>query len=125
SRRIKNELRVLIVDDNQDAALGLAAMLESQGCCIDTAFTAGAALEKVAEFEPEALILDIGLPDMSGYELLQKIKKVYSRAATYIALSGYSRSVFNGESTESRFHYHLTKPADFKDLVEILSGVSA
>ena len=115
---------MLIVDDNEDAALGLAAMLESQGCAIETAFTGGAALDKVANFQPEALILDIGLPDMSGYELLRKIKNVYLREATYIALSGYSRSVFNGESTEGRFHYHLTKPADFKDLLDILSSVS-
>ena len=123
-KKIKDDLRVLIVDDNEDAALGLAAMLESQGCAIETAFTGGAALDKVADFQPEALILDIGLPDMSGYELLRKIKNVYSREATYIALSGYSRSVFNGESAEGRFHYHLTKPADFKDLLDILSSVS-
>ncbi len=123
-KKIKSDLRVLIVDDNEDAALGLAAMLESQGCAIATAFTGGAALNKVADFQPEALILDIGLPDMSGYELLHEIKNLYSRDATYIALSGYSRSVFNGESSAGRFHYHLTKPADFKDLLEILSSVS-
>lgn len=124
AKKIREELRVLIVDDNEDAALGLAAMLESQGCRIDTAFSAGAALAKVSDFRPEALILDIGLPDMSGYELLRKIKNVYSHNATYIALSGYSRSVFNGESPDSKFHYHLTKPADFKDLVAILSGIA-
>ena len=124
-KKLKDNLRVLIVDDNEDAALGLAAMLESQGCQIQTAFTAGAALDKVADFQPEAFILDIGLPDMSGYELLHKIKNVYKRNATYIALSGYSRSVFNGESTDGQFHFHLTKPADFKDLLEILSGVTA
>lgn len=123
-KKLKDDLRVLIVDDNEDAALGLAAMLESQGCQIQTAFTAGAALDKVADFQPEAFILDIGLPDMSGYELLRKIKNVYAGNATYIALSGYSRSVFNGESADGQFHFHLTKPADFKDLLEILSGVS-
>lgn len=125
AKKIRDELRVLIVDDNEDAALGLAAMLESQGCHIDTAFTADAALKKIDVFQPEALILDIGLPDMSGYELLRKIKHVYSRNATYIALSGYSRSVLSGESPKSTFHHHLTKPADFKDLVEILSDIPA
>jgi len=125
AKKIREELRVLIVDDNEDAALGLAAMLESQGCRIDTAFTADAALKKVDVFQPEAFILDIGLPDMSGYELLRKIKHLYPRNATYIALSGYSRSVINGESSNSIFHHHLTKPADFKDLVEILSCIPA
>lgn len=124
-KKPRKELRVLIVDDNEDAALGLAAMLESQGCKLQTAFTAGAALDKIADFQPEALILDIGLPDMSGYELLRRVKNAYERNATYIALSGYSRSVFNGESPEGQFHYHLTKPADFKDLLEILSEVPA
>lgn len=123
-KKIKEDLRVLIVDDNEDAALGLAAMLESQGCVIETAFTGGGALDKIESFQPEALILDIGLPDMSGYELLREIKSVYAREATYIALSGYSRSVFNGESSEGRFDHHLTKPADFKDLLDILSGVA-
>lgn len=125
AKKIKDDLRVLIVDDNEDAALGLAAMLESQGCALATAFTGAAALGKVTEFQPEVLILDIGLPDMSGYELLRIIKNVYFQEATYIALSGYSRSVFNGESSEGRFDYHLTKPADFKDLLDILSSVPA
>ncbi len=120
---LKPGLRVMIVDDNEDAAHGLGAMLETYGCHVSTVHTAKAALDRVSEQQPEVLILDIGLPDMSGYELLQQLKRRYAGSATYVALSGYSPSTFRGQLPDVTFDSYLTKPVRFKVLLEILSEV--
>lgn len=124
-REIKPQkgLRILLVDDNKDAAQGLEAMLESYDYQVKTAFTGNEALTELKNFTPDAFILDIRLPDMTGFELLAKIKQQRKDDALYIALSGYGPS-HRGEIDEKyKFDIHLTKPAQFKDILSTLSKV--
>lgn len=120
---LKEQLKVLIVDDNEDAARGLEAMLHMQGCHVATAYTAKSTLEKLDNFEPEVFILDIGLPDMNGYDLLQELKNIYNREALYIALTGFTQSKSDAHLRSAQFDYYHTKPADFNELLQILGTV--
>jgi PAS domain S-box-containing protein len=82
--------RILVVDDNKDAADSLAALLEIDGHQVKAVYTAEAGLEEVDLFKPDLVLLDIGLPRISGYEVVQRIKAVHPLISV-VALSGYGR----------------------------------
>ncbi len=124
STQLKKNLRVMIVDDNKDAVRGLKSMLQKEKCHVNTAYTGKAALKKIKDFKPEALIIDIGLPDIKGYELIKAIKADYKKGQLYVALTGYSHKEAQAQSEKVGFDYHMNKPANFNELVEILSKVS-
>ncbi|WP_025872730.1 hybrid sensor histidine kinase/response regulator [Methylobacillus glycogenes] len=109
----RSERTLLIVDDNEDALLALAAYLGLIGYHILTATTPEAALQHVAKSQPEVVILDIGLPGMSGYELAQEIQ-LRTRVKPYlIALTGYGQESDKLKSRQYGFDAHLTKPISF------------
>ncbi len=116
-------LRVLVVDDNVDAAQSLSMLLEMQGGCrTETAFDGLSALEAARSFEPEALILDIKLPDMSGYRLAQILREDERLAgALLIALSGFGHQEATEASLSAGFDYHLTKPVSVAELLDVLA----
>jgi PAS domain S-box-containing protein len=115
--------RVFIVDDNIDAVATLAEVLQLSGYTVATAHDARTVLARTAEGPPwDALILDIGLPDMTGYELAQRLREApTTRHATLIALTGYGQSHDRVISRNSGFDHHLVKPADIPQLIEILA----
>lgn len=105
--------RVLIVDDNEDAAEAVAALLESVGHEARTANSGRAALQEARRWLPDAMILDIGLPDMDGYELAQAVTaEGFVPAPRLIALSGYGMPNDLQRAREAGFARHLLKPAD-------------
>ena len=113
-------LNVLVVDDNEDAAYGLSLILEMKGCQVHTCHTAQAALEEANEFKPNVLILDIGLPDMTGYDLLTQLQQIVAPNTLKIALTGFGHKKAREESKKAGFDYHMTKPVDIDNLVQIL-----
>ncbi len=115
------ELKILVVDDNQDAAYGLSLILKMKGCQVETFHTASAALKRHKAFAPNVLILDIGLPDMTGYELLKAIKAESKTELLSIALTGFGHKQARESSKEAGFEYHITKPFDIDSLISILS----
>lgn len=121
---IKPDLRILIVDDNEEAVYGLKSWLQKANCQIQSAAAGTVALQMLEEFAPQVFILDIGLPDMDGYELLKKLKDKCKNKATYIALTGFGHEGARQKSLEAGFDYHLNKPASFKTIFNILSTVS-
>ncbi|HEY7773372.1 MAG TPA: PAS domain-containing protein [Marinagarivorans sp.] len=119
-------LDILIVDDNVDAAQALAMLLELQGHRTQVEYRATAALERIAQGAPHAMILDIGLPDMDGYALARKIRaEPLSSGATLIALTGYGQSEDRARSKQAGFDHHLVKPVVTKDLLAILGAIPA
>lgn len=109
----RSERTLLIVDDNEDALLALAEYLGLIGYHILTATTPEAALQHVAQSQPEVVILDIGLPGMSGYELAQEIQ-LRTRVKPYlIALTGYGQESDKLKARQYGFDAHLTKPISF------------
>ncbi|MYM83362.1 response regulator [Duganella sp. FT50W] len=110
-------LRLLLVDDNVDAALSGAALLQLLGHEVRIAHSGTEALAAVRQRMPQVAILDIGLPDMSGYELATAIRReAGGDAVRLVALTGYGQKEDVARAYEARFDLHLTKPASVADL---------
>jgi PAS domain S-box-containing protein len=115
-------LRVLIVDDNRDAGALLGYMLQTAGHVIHVHEDAASALQTAREFDVDVFILDIGLPDMDGYELAGRLRSdAHTAGATLIALTGYGQPQDRELSNAAGFDHHLVKPADHEELLRILS----
>lgn len=115
-------LRIMVVDDNLDAAETLAALLTVLGHEVTVQPGAGPALDAAALEPPEVFILDIGLPGMDGYELASRLREREAHAhALLIALTGYGQAGDHGKSMAAGFQHHLVKPVDSARLMEILS----
>jgi CheY-like chemotaxis protein len=113
--------RVLVVDDNVDAAELLAESLRRMGHETLVAFDAPEAIRVAADFEPEVALLDIGLPAMDGYELARRLIAQASRPALLVAISGYGLDADRKKSAEAGFAAHLVKPVRVQTLRELLA----
>jgi PAS domain S-box-containing protein len=117
------KLRILVVDDNEDTASGMAKLLKLSGHTVHVAHTGPDAIAAAREHRPEALILDIGLPGMDGYEVATLLREDEgSRGAVIIAVSGYGAEQIRSHCDEVRFDYHLVKPVNFDTLLDIIAG---
>ena len=113
--------RIVVVDDNQDAAEMLAMALDMLGCEVTVAHTAAQALDRIASADPSVVLLDIGLPDMNGYELARQVRQLPNGAAmTLIATTGWGQQKDRERAFSAGFDHHLTKPIDFAQLEPLL-----
>ena len=114
-------LRILIVDDNLDAAATMDTMLTLQGNETMVAHDGLEAIEKAAKYRPDVILLDIGMPKMNGYEAAKAIRLLdWGKEVTLIALTGWGQMSDKELSSEAGFDYHLTKPADVGVLTKLL-----
>jgi PAS domain S-box-containing protein len=115
--------RVLIVDDNEDAANSLAMLLSIQGHETQAVYSGKDALSRVRSFKPEIALLDIGLPEMNGYELAQRLRAVpHLEGMRLIALTGYGQAEDRQKARAAGFDDHLVKPVDLSALSRTLRG---
>ncbi len=113
--------RVLVVDDNVDAAEMLGEMLSLAGHVVSVKNDPITALETVQEFQPDVAVLDIGLPGMTGYELAERLRDTAScQSCRLVALTGYGQEQDRRRSARAGFDHHLVKPVDFERLMNIL-----
>ena len=118
-------LRVLVVDDNQDAAESLGLLLEALGHEIQTAYDGLSAVEAAIKFLPNVVLLDIGLPGIDGFEVAKRLRQHPELSGIVaVAMTGYGQEEDKRRSIEAGFNYHLVKPANFKQVKEILANVS-
>jgi PAS domain S-box-containing protein len=119
-------LRVLVVDDNLDAAQTLGALLEMSGYAVVLAHDGAAALSAVSTAPPHVVFLDIGLPDRSGFEVARAMRGIAGMEdATLVALTGWGAEQDRQRSSEAGFDAHLTKPADFDSVQQLLREAAA
>ncbi|HEX8108921.1 MAG TPA: response regulator, partial [Kofleriaceae bacterium] len=112
--------KVLVVDDNRDAAATLADLLEAMGYTTRVAHDGPNALRVAAEFDPELALLDIGLPVMDGYELAQRLRgRPGGRPLRLVAVTGYGQEADKQRTREASFDAHMVKPVH----VDHLQGV--
>jgi CheY-like chemotaxis protein len=105
--------RVLIVDDEPDNAESLQMLLDGLGHDVRIASDGVAALEAAAEFRPEVVFLDIGMPRMNGYEAAEKIRaRPWGADMRLIAVTGWGQAVDRQRSRDAGFDEHLVKPVD-------------
>ena len=117
--------RILVIDDNIDAAESLAILLEITGHISRTAHDGMTGIELAAEFEPEIILLDIGLPDINGYEVARRIRQyAWGKNIVLIAATGWGQVKDKELAKDAGFDEHLTKPIDFQQLNSILQNVS-
>jgi CheY-like chemotaxis protein len=113
--------RVLVVDDNRDAAITIGLLLEAAGYEVETCFDGDAALEAARRFGPDACVLDINLPGMEGYELAQRLReKLPGRPMVIATLTAYNDYAHLKRAADAGFDLQFTKPADAFDLEEQL-----
>ena len=113
--------RILIVDDNDDAAQSLALLLSHAGHDVRAVRDARSALDSVRTFKPDAVLLDIGLPDMDGWELARKLRAQIARPdLKLIAISGYGQKADRRRSRDAGIDHHLTKPVDYAAIAACL-----
>lgn len=109
--------RILVVDDNQDSANTSALLLQLEGHEVVAVYGGPAAIDAVREFKPEVILMDIGLPGMDGYEVVQRVRDIPEGAHTLIiAVSGYGPSESNTGTNGTAFDHHLMKPLDYAQL---------
>jgi CheY-like chemotaxis protein len=117
--------RILVVDDNVDAAETLAALLELQGHRVAVAHDGEGALQRVRESVPDTVLLDLGMPGMDGYEVARALRDNPStRGARIIAVSGYGRAEDRARTRQAGFDMHLIKPVDPEGLRKVVEGPS-
>jgi signal transduction histidine kinase len=113
--------RVLVVDDNGDAAESLALLLRLAGHEARVAHDGPGALKEAEAFPPDAVLLDIGLPGMDGYEVARRLRRLEgARSATLVAVTGYGQDDDLRRSKEAGFDHHLIKPVDPSTLYDLL-----
>ena len=116
--------RVLVVDDNADAAESLALILRLRGHEVRTADRGATSIEIGAEFRPHVVILDLGMPGMNGYDTAQQIRaEPWGRKILLVALTGWGQPDDVKRSAEAGFDHHLTKPADLERLSRLIDAV--
>lgn len=115
--------RVLIVDDSRDAADCLAMLLEMEGHEVQTAYDGLEAVELAGAFTPDAVILDLVLPKLNGYDAAIRIRERLGNSVVIIALTGWDPSTGRGRPIDVGFDHHLTKPLELDALTKLLTNV--
>ena len=115
--------RVLIIDDNVDAADALVALAEADGHTAQARYTAQDGLAAAVAFSPDIVLCDIGMPRMNGYEVAKRLKQQPALAATLlVAVTGWGTEEDRDRAMQAGFHRHLTKPISYEEFVSLFSG---
>ena len=122
--RTSHSLRILVVDDNADAAEMLAALLEIEGHEAVAAHSGPAALQILSQHRPDVVLLDIGLPGMDGYEVARQVRRLPGLAHTpLIAITGYGQEEDRQKARDAGFAHHMTKPVSLDELRRALASL--
>jgi PAS domain S-box-containing protein len=118
-------LKILVVDDNRDAADTCAMLLEASGHHVQTAYTGRQALELARTFRPHAMLLDIGLPDVDGYKLARQVRATpWGRSVVLVAVTGWGQEQDRLRAVEAGFDRHLVKPISAETVDSLLRSVA-
>jgi CheY-like chemotaxis protein len=118
-------VRVLVADDNRDAADSLQRVLELYGHEVRVAYDGAAALKIGDEFRPRVAVLDIAMPGTNGYDVARAMRRQQGGEVTLVALTGWGQQADRTRAIESGFDYHLVKPVDPNALNQLLAEVAS
>ena len=123
---LKSSLRILVVDDNQDGADSLSMMLKMMGNDTHTAYDGEEAVVAALEFRPNVILLDIGLPKLTGYEVCRHLRQhTLGNDLVIIAQTGWGQDDDRQRTHEAGFDHHMVKPVDPQALMKLLAGLQA
>lgn len=113
--------RILVIDDNQDSAVTLTMLLKIKGHDVQTRYGGRSGLEAAESLRPEVIILDIGMPEMDGYETCRQLRqRPWGKEIVVVALTGYGQEEDKRRTREAGFDGHLVKPVDMAELTQLL-----
>ena len=118
-------LRVLVVDDNVDTVLSFSMLLKAAGHEVRTAHDGPTAVQVALDYQPDVVLLDIGLPGLNGYQVAKRIRQEPNlKTVVLVALTGYGQEADRQTALEAGFNHHLVKPARLEQLQKILATVA-
>lgn len=118
-------LRILLADDDRDATLSLGTLLRLEGFEVRHVYDGDAALAAVREFEPDVVLVDIGMPKLSGYDVARSIRERYGKnGPVLVALTGWKQASDRILATLAGFDHHVAKPYDPGRLLELVRSVT-
>jgi CheY-like chemotaxis protein len=113
--------RVLIADDNRDAADSLAILLRMEGHDVSVVYDGKQAVAAIDSLRPEVAVLDIGMPELNGYEVAREVRRgPMGTTVTLIAVTGWGQALDKARATEAGFNHHFTKPIAVEHLAQML-----
>ena len=114
--------RVLLVDDNVDSTEPLSLLLQAKGHQTRVAIEGEEAITVAADFQPDCVVLDLGLPGMDGYEVARRLRQRYGTQLILVALTGWAGKDVRAKAAEAGFDYHLVKPVNWEELEHIVTA---
>ena len=120
--RISSVPKILVVDDNEDCAESMSLLIEEMGADVKIANDGKSALKVFLEFQPSIAFLDIGMPDMDGYELARRLRELAEgRNVNLVALTGWGQDEDRRRSKAAGFNHHFVKPVDSDQLRQYIA----
>lgn len=120
-----HERRILVADDDPDAVLMLTALLEDEGYAVRGVHHGSDVLDAVFNFAPDVVLLDIGMPQISGYEVARKLRERYGSARpALIAVTGMTRSSDRAHARAAGFEHHVGKPYEPRQLLQLIGQLA-
>lgn len=120
------KVRILIVDDSQDSAMTLGWLVEMMDADYRLAHSGDEAIKTAGEYIPDLVLMDIGLPGMSGYDVCKKMKEMPELSNTiFAAQTGWGEEQHRRASKEAGFDHHLIKPVSIDNLQDLLTSIKA
>jgi signal transduction histidine kinase len=116
-------LRVLVVDDNSDAADSIGLLISEFGGVVRIAYDGAQALEVLKNFDPALVLLDIGMPDLDGYQACEQIRRQKGTAVSIIAVTGWGQEADRRRAAQAGFDAHLTKPVELSQLAALVATI--
>ena len=120
-----NERRILVADDDKDAVLILTALLRDEGYQVRGVHRGAEVLDAVFNFAPDVVLLDISMPQMSGYEVARRLRERYGSARpALIAVTGFTGNMDRAQARAAGFEHHIGKPYEPRELLQLIGTVS-
>jgi DNA-binding response OmpR family regulator len=119
--QLPRRLRVLVADDERDTVLTLVELLREEGHDAHGVYKGAAVLARMRDFDPDVVLLDIAMPDMSGWDVARTIRETHGERPMLIAISGvYKQAADQILGKMAGFNYYLSKPYDPSVLITLL-----
>jgi DNA-binding response OmpR family regulator len=125
SRRPTRGLRIIVADDDRDAALTLSLLLRDEGHEVLEVYRGDAVLDLVRRYKPDAVLLDIGMPEMTGFEIARELRDTFRHACPLlVAVTAWSQSTAKELGRLVGFNHYLVKPYAPEDLLALLAPLA-
>lgn len=123
-RGAQRAIKVLVADDDRDTVLSLRMLLESEDYEVMGAYDAHSVLRGVREFEPDAVLLDIGMPQMTGYDIARELRRTRGNDLLLIAVTAWSKFSDKMAAHIAGFDHHVSKPYQPEEILDVLKPLA-